>query len=637
MNAALAWSNLVAYSLQIGLLVAVASVVPGMLKMRLPKVKLLYWQVLLAACLVLPQTRPWQQTVVTLTMATPAPHPTVLKTQHSKLPPANPWTAAEVALFLLGAGAIGRLGWLCAGFWRLRRFRNHSTPWYGDTAHFGERRPEYRISDDIGSPVTFGVSNPVILLPRKFLDLSPQMQAAILCHETLHVERRDWVFTVAEELVRSVFWFHPAIWWLLGEIQLAREQAVDREVVERTQARDAYVDALLAVAGARLETDLALAPLFLRKRHLKQRVMTIVKETGMSKLRALAAMAVGLAMLAASGWFVTMVFPLAAAPQTIMDAAGVTVDLGGAQLLHRPPISYPAEAARKRVQGRVVVQVKLANDGTVTDASVLTGPDELRKSVLQSVLDWHFNPSAGGTMRQISVDFQAPEGSQAPVVAAPPRSTVGVTLPRDGNLGKLPQSTVSNIEIRGLSEDAADQLRASLPVRVGDVLTADLLAQTEAAVHTFDAHLNFSRHVNMATGEQTLTIVAPGPMSGTLREMVTTTAPAPPPKPQADTAPNAPRRVVISGNVQAAMLIYGPMPEYPALAKQARVQGVVHLHAYISKEGYVQSLAVIPPAHPLLAPAAVEAVRRWQYKPTLLNGEPVAVETTVDVSFMLEQ
>ena len=66
--------------------------------------------------------------------------------------------------------------------------------------------------------------------------------------------------------MRAFFWFHPAIWWLLGEIQLAREQAVDREVIEMTQASEEYVDALLAIAGARPQLDLAPAPLFLRKR-----------------------------------------------------------------------------------------------------------------------------------------------------------------------------------------------------------------------------------------------------------------------------------------------------------------------------------------------------------------------------------
>jgi protein TonB len=81
------------------------------------------------------------------------------------------------------------------------------------------------------------------------------------------------------------------------------------------------------------------------------------------------------------------------------------------------------------------------------------------------------------------------------------------------------------------------------------------------------------------------------------------------------------------------MLIYGPRPQYPPLAMQARISGVVHLHAFISADGNVESLSVIPPAHPLLAPAAVEAVKRWRYKPTILNGQPVGVECTIDIGF----
>ena len=62
-----------------------------------------------------------------------------------------------------------------------------------------------------------------------------------------------WVVMLAEETVRAVFWFHPAIWWLLGEIGLAREQTVDREVIEMPKSREAYVDALLAIAVQMVE------------------------------------------------------------------------------------------------------------------------------------------------------------------------------------------------------------------------------------------------------------------------------------------------------------------------------------------------------------------------------------------------
>src|ERR1039458_7930373 len=114
---------------------------------------------------------------------------------------------------------------------------------------------DLRISGDVASPVTFGLRKPVVLLPARFPEFDAPMREAILCHEILHVRRRDWVFAVFEELVRAVFWFHPAIWWLLGEISLAREQAVDRQVVEMPRSRDKWVEARLASAGARPRLD----------------------------------------------------------------------------------------------------------------------------------------------------------------------------------------------------------------------------------------------------------------------------------------------------------------------------------------------------------------------------------------------
>jgi len=100
--------------------------------------------------------------------------------------------------------------------------------------------------------------------------------------------------------------------------------------------------------------------------------------------------------------------------------------------------------------------------------------------------------------------------------------------------------------------------------------------------------------------------------------------------------PVAPQRIRVGGNVQAAMTIRAPKPAYPQLAKQARIQGVVRLNAVIGKDGTIQDLKAAS-GHPLLVPAALEAVRQWLYKPTLLNGEPVEVVTVIDVNFTLSQ
>jgi protein TonB len=75
-------------------------------------------------------------------------------------------------------------------------------------------------------------------------------------------------------------------------------------------------------------------------------------------------------------------------------------------------------------------------------------------------------------------------------------------------------------------------------------------------------------------------------------------------------------------------------PVYPVLAKQARIQGVVMMEAVISKDGSVDGLHVIS-GHPFLSQAAIDAVKQWRYRPTMLNGEPVDVITTITVTFTL--
>jgi protein TonB len=92
----------------------------------------------------------------------------------------------------------------------------------------------------------------------------------------------------------------------------------------------------------------------------------------------------------------------------------------------------------------------------------------------------------------------------------------------------------------------------------------------------------------------------------------------------------------VAGDVQQSNLVLNPAPVYPPLAKQARVTGTVRLTAVIGKDGHVTNLSVIS-GHPLLIPASLDAVKDWMYKPTLLNGEPVAVVTEIDINFTLSE
>ena len=86
--------------------------------------------------------------------------------------------------------------------------------------------------------------------------------------------------------------------------------------------------------------------------------------------------------------------------------------------------------------------------------------------------------------------------------------------------------------------------------------------------------------------------------------------------------------------MQEGLLIRQIKPPYPELAKRARIQGSVLLHAVISREGRIEQLQVVS-GHPLLINAAVDAVKQWVYRPYILNGDPVAVDTQITVNFTL--
>src|SRR5277367_4873769 len=122
--------------------------------------------------------------------------------------------------------------------------------------------------------------------------------------------------------------------------------------------------------------------------------------------------------------------------------------------------------------------------------------------------------------------------------------------------------------------------------------------------------------------------VAGGSMNGVLGGVMGGIGGAPPP-PKVQQS-----RIRQGGNVQAAKLVNKVSPSYPPLARQTRISGTVRLHAIIGKDGSVQSLT-LESGHPLLVQSALDAVRQWRYRPTLLNGVPVEVDTTIDVIFSL--
>jgi TonB family protein len=393
-----------------------------------------------------------------------------------------------------------------------------------------------------------------------------------------------------------------------------------------------------------------------------------MKEVQMSKTRSISSLAAGLGILALSCWFVTATFPLAAAPQMIADGPGVTVDTGGA-VMHRSAIQYPDAARSKRVQGVVTLEATIDTNGNVVETRVLSGPAELRRAAQQSVLNWHFAMDTSMNTRMVKVNFELPAQAAQDATPAPgapidaaSRAALEEKL-RDvrsqmEQQGRQPQDPatrqqtmakmlelqsaaarlqsqigppslegkrVGRIFIGGLSDQSRSELMSHLQIHVGDTLGADTLAKARAEARQFDEHLNFGT-ATTPNGDVALMIQMPG-SAGYGEVGVATASALPPPA-------DGTKRITIGGNVQQAKLISQPKPVYPPLAKQARISGVVHLSALINKDGNVANLAVIS-GHPLLIPSALEAVQKWVYQKTLLNGEPVEVMTQIDVNYTL--
>jgi TonB family protein len=363
----------------------------------------------------------------------------------------------------------------------------------------------------------------------------------------------------------------------------------------------------------------------------------------MSKTRLISALAASVAVLIAACWAVTGTFPLMAAPQVVNDAPGVTVALNGASLLHRSPVEYPAAALRAGIQGTLSVEVKTDAKGNVVDAHVLSGPDELRKAALQSILQWHFASDSAGSTRVVQIAFEAAKAPEAPPAAtqsvtassgaasgAPARQFVGASITasnvsggifRSGSMGGSappPSFTraeaplhIQFIDVEGLPQQARDDLLSRLPVHEGDVYSDDTLQKVAQAAKDFDEHLT-TRFQGAGGNGVSIQILAPGAQ------------------------PPAPSTIQVGDSVQANMLVKRVAPVYPELAKAARVQGIVHLAVTIAKDGTIQEVQPLS-GPPLLIQAAVDAVKQWVYRPTLLNGQPIQVEATLDVNFTLNQ
>jgi TonB family protein len=628
-----AWllGNLLHWSGQVMVIGALGLVLPLILRVRHPRTQLLYCHFLLTVCLLLPLIQPWRHPVIVMGHETTATSPagSILATTHVASV-AVPWNV--IVLGILLAGATARLCWLGVGVWQIRRYRVAATPLFPipaavDAGALTQTSALVCLSSSAPGPVTLGFVHPVVLLPESFLALGEEAQRAIACHELWHVRRHDCLVTVFEEIVGALLWFNPAIWWLLAQTRLAREQVVDQEVVRLTSARDPYLDALLAIAGKRAEQDLARAPLLLRRRHLTHRIRYLLKEAPMSKPRLLISYAFIAAVLALAGWFTLATLPLVGSAQVkeaeALDQAGVSVDPGGT-ILHRVAVPYPLAACSQHIEGTVVAQLTLRKNGEVADAHVVSGPEELRAAVLWSVLQWHY-----------ATDGQAPHTVQATVTF----STASLANPPAPNPemealanSKEVHGTLASIDVSALPEPLRSAVWEKVQSFQGQPFSNYLMRQIEKAFRDVDSHIGLSGQRDKDGTATTLTLFLSPPF-----------IPAPPfdhpaiePHVSSQTAYQFPSfgapRIRVGEGVMAGKLVNKVDPVYPPQAEAARIRGTVLLDVLIASDGSVAAVH-LSHGHPLLVQSAIDAVKQWTYKPTTVGGNPVEVVTQVRVPF----
>lgn len=389
-------SNLAAYCIQLGVLVATAAAITSFLRLSQPRVAVAFWNALLVAALLLPLLQPWTGTTSDLILST-LPFGTSATAAPADTGGVSMATWLAIAL---GTGVALRLAWLGLGLIRLRQISSRATRAGDRSRLFGElmagldASAELRITDEVDGPATVGARPAMVLLPARALELPDAVQRAILCHELIHVRRRDWLHTLSEEFFCAVLWFHPAARLLTSRISLAREMLVDQETIAHTGNRRTYAEALLAFSNP--QPRLIAATPFIRRRHHAQRVALITQEVPMSRRRAAVIVAVAsLAAVVTTGAAIAQ-FPIGIAvsaqskPEVFKSGDGVSLP----RVLTEVRPQYTKEAKDAKIQGTVLLTVVVLASGDVGDVKVARSLDDnmygLDRNAVTAVKQWKF-------------------------------------------------------------------------------------------------------------------------------------------------------------------------------------------------------------------------------------------------------
>ena len=530
-----------------------------------------------------------------------------------------------------------------------------------------------RSSPRVVIPFTVGVRRPVVLLPEDWRSWPPAKLRSVLAHELAHAAAKDWLAARLAALNRAVYWFHPAAWWLERRLAAAAEECADRTALAVVGDRQSYVETILdfarAVQARRVHGMEATA--MARTSRTEKRLEKILSAARFSpepvRLPALAALlAAALPVVLAAALVVPVPQPQqaqpAAAPQFTMvpSPQAVGSDQEAAEL----------EAALRTQPNDDISRFRLLNyyasRGEISQARthamfLIEQRPESPNAVLATML-WAGIAQRGQAaedIRQLTEIWRRhvaarPESARVLSNAAAVMMRAGMLFDAESLLHRARRLEPSEFSYTAFlanlyantilgnqsgSEEFLPKVRAEL-ASTPDPLLLAYVAEQLLAYSGLPRPASDGKSLSAQLAEQRIKeaekylrrALLLDPENEAAKKVMAiyesrlkqTTEP-----------PGAvPRRITVGRNAQNALLLHKPEPVYPEAARRAGVQGKVVFRAVIGGDGEIKQLQLVS-GHPSLVEAARDAVVKYRYRPTLLNGEPVEVETEIEVPFGL--
>ncbi len=543
---------------------------------------------------------------------------------------------------------------------------------------FGVANVELLFSKRISGPITAGRA---IILPERFCsEASDEVLTTAIGHEMAHIARRDFPRNICFEIFSLPVSFHPALWLIRRGIERAREMACDELVSGRLIDPTAYARSILSIAeGMTMAPQPGHTLSVLDGNNLEERIRRLIERPAASLQRPRLLLATGLAALALCVVIASSLSLTARAQDAagdLLKAAAAAYDRGD----YQEAVNQFENAVRlepANLKARLLLANALLRQyvpGTDPSNPLVSLAQQQYREVL--ALDPANKPALEGMMLLYTNTKQFAEAHEWALKAiqadssnktayytagfvdwamtypdyAAARRTAGMKNTDNGN---IPDPALrQSIREKHLAqvEDGFRMLQIALQLDPGDssaMAYMNLLDRIQAGLaDTPEQAAEYIAKADSWVGQAVAAKRKAAQSSGPAKPLDTNgpipapfpSAPPPPPPPPPPSgwqgAPRADGTVTVPERVQGAKLISAPLPIYPPEARNAGVSGNVLLNITVARDGSVASADAVK-GDPILATAAIQAVKQWKYEPTLLNGEPVQVTTEVSVNFTL--